>query len=147
MRVRSAEARDFDAVTDLLAEQLGRSPVTDETREACRAVYDDQLADSAADHLVAEDDAGRVVGFCSLHFRPRLNEPRPQGWVPDLVVHEDARRGGAGQALLEEAERRARAAGCETFTLESGFQRTDAHRLYERMGMAKPGWYFAKRLG
>jgi GNAT superfamily N-acetyltransferase len=145
MLVRSAESRDFDTVTALL-EELGRSDVTDGTREACRAVYDAQVVDPGADHLVAEDDAGGVVGFCSLHFRPRLNEPHPQAWVPDLVVTEAARGAGAGMALLQEAEARARAQRCPTFTLESGFQRTDAHRLYERFGMVKPGWYFGKAL-
>ena len=56
---------------------------------------------------MAEDD-GEVIGFCSLHFRERLNYPTPDAWVPDLIVTERARRRGAARLLLEEAERRAR---------------------------------------
>ena len=65
------------------------------------------MADGDAAHLVAEDD-GEVIGFCSLHFRERLNYPTPEAWVPDLIVSERARRRGAARALLEEAERPAR---------------------------------------
>ena len=50
---------------------------------------------------------GRIVACCSLHFRPRLNRPLPDAWIPDLVVDPGARRQGAGRALLD----RGRAAG------------------------------------
>jgi L-amino acid N-acyltransferase YncA len=80
VKVRLAEAADFDSVTALL-EELGRRRVTDETREACKAMFERHLADDQAAHLVAEDD-GAVVGFCSLHFRERLNFTTPDAWVP-----------------------------------------------------------------
>src|SRR5439155_13619545 len=85
--VRSAEPGDFDDVVRLLV-SLGRVEVTDETRDRCRALYEAQLADAAADHLVAEDGGGAIVGFCSLHYLDRLNYVTPQAWVPDLIVEE-----------------------------------------------------------
>lgn len=142
-RVRAAAAADFEAVT-LLLEELGRPAVVD--RAACRAVYDEQVADPDAEHLVAEDDSGRIAGFCSLHFRSRLNQTTLEAWVPDLIVAEPARRQGIATALLTEAERLARARGCHDLTLESAHFRKPAHALYEDFGMRNEGLTFGKPL-
>jgi GNAT superfamily N-acetyltransferase len=144
--VRSAEPQDFEVVTELL-ELLGRAVVTEETRDRCRELFASQISDPAVDHLVAEDDDGRIVGFCSLHFRGRLNHATPQAWIPDLYVREEARRRGFARALLEEAERRAIRRGCWDLTLESAYQRVEAHRLYESFAMRDSGKYFSKLLG
>ena len=144
MNVRLADAGDFETVTALLAE-LGRPAVTDATRDHCRAMFEEHMADGDAAHLVA-DDKGEVVGFCSLHFRERLNYATPDAWVPDLIVTEVARRRGAGQALLAEAERRARTRGCWSLMLESANFRVEAHRFYEAFGMSDVGKSFVKSL-
>lgn len=143
--VRAARTEDFDAVTRLL-EILGRAEVTPATEAACRAVFEAQVAESGSGPLVVEDDDGRVIACCSLHFRPRLNRPNPDAWIPDLVVSPDARRRGAATLLLAEAERLAREGGCWQLALESGYQRTEAHQLYERYGMENQGYYFGKAL-
>jgi GNAT superfamily N-acetyltransferase len=145
MTVRPAERRDFPRVTALL-EELGRPAVTDATRDGCRAVFERHLDDPAASHLVAEDAEGRVVGFCSLHFRERLNFATPDAWVPDLIVTSAARRVGAGWALLAEAERLARKRGCWQLTLESAHHRSNAHRLYLAFWMEDAGKMFRKLL-
>jgi GNAT superfamily N-acetyltransferase len=144
LRVRLADHDDFEAVTALL-EELGRAKVTDETREICRALFEEHVADSEAAHLVVED-GGEVIAFCTLHFRERLNYATPDAWIPDLIVTERARRRGAGRLLLEEAERRAAARGCWALTLESAYHRTEAHQLYEAFGMTDLGKYFGKAL-
>jgi GNAT superfamily N-acetyltransferase len=143
--IRAARSDDFEAVTALL-EALGRERVTDETRETCRAVFREQVVDPSAHHMVVEDRRGQIVGFCSLHFRMRLNYVAEEAWIPDLYVQETVRREGIGLALLEEAERRALARGCWLLTLESGHQRAEAHDLYRRFRMRDAGRYFAKRL-
>jgi GNAT superfamily N-acetyltransferase len=141
--VRPAGPDDFDAVTALL-EELGRPRVTD--RETCLQVYARDLGDPEAAHLLAEDDDGRIVGFCSLHFRSRLNQVSRQAWVPDLIVTEAARSKKVGRALLSEAEKRARERGCHELALESAHWRKDAHRFYHAFGLADDGLYFGKRL-
>jgi len=145
VEIRSAELNDFAAVTELL-EQLGRAAVTSQTQGAARAIYNRQVADPEAEHLVAVDDGGAIVGFCSLHFRPRLNHARPQAWIPDLIVEDRSRGAGAGRALLAEAERRARERGCWDLTLESGHRRREAHLLYTMAGMQDTGKMFRKSL-
>jgi GNAT superfamily N-acetyltransferase len=146
MKVRSAEPRDFDAVTELL-EKLGRKEVTDSTRDRCREIYAAQVSDPAVDHLVAVDDDGEVVGFCSLHFRKRLNYTTPEAWVPDLIVSETVRRKGIGKALLEHAENRAIERGCWALSLESAYHRVEAHRFYAAFGMRDAAKAFHKLLG
>ena len=144
MKVRSAGATDFERVTGLL-EELGRPEVTDTTRDACQAVFERQVAGEDAAHLVAEE-GGQVVGFCSLHFRERLNFSTSEAWVPDLVVTESARRRGAASALLDEAERRARARDCGLLLLESAYFRAEAHALYAGFGMDDVAKAFKKTL-
>ena len=138
-------AGDFGVVAGLL-EEMGRPKVGPQEEDACRALYEDQLGSLSTHHLVAEDDDGRVVGFCSLHFRPQLNYVREQAWVPDLIVRADARRRGVARALLEEVDILARARGCNVVTLESGHDRVEAHALYRALGMVDTGLVFGKAL-
>ena|SRR5436305_433308 len=146
MNVRSAEPHDFEAVTALL-EALGRKEVTDDTRDRCREIYASQISDPTSDHLVAVNDDGEVVGFCSLHFRKRLNYTTPEAWVPDLIVSEGLRRTGVGKALLEHAEQRALDRNCWALSLESAYHRVEAHRFYAAFGMRDAGKSFHKLLG
>jgi GNAT superfamily N-acetyltransferase len=144
--IRAARGDDFEAVTALL-EGLGRTAVTDETREDARAVYHAQVVDPNAHHMVVESPTGELVGFCSLHYRTRLNHGTEEAWIPDLYVAEHARNRGIGRGLLEEAERRAVARGCWHLTLESGHQRAEAHALYRNFRMRDSGRQFSKLLG
>jgi len=138
MTVRDARPADFDAVTGLLT-QLGRPAVDADSRAACEEVYRAQIVDSDVEHLVGVEADDVVVGFCSLHFRSRLNQSSPQAWVPDLIVTDGARGRGWGRALLEEAQRRARGRGCFSLVLESGHERRRAHGVYEAAGMTHSG--------
>jgi ribosomal protein S18 acetylase RimI-like enzyme len=140
---RRARYDDFEVVSRLLTE-LGRTPLHGGNEEWFRSIYRAQIEDPSCCHLVAELD-GSVVGFCSLHFRHRLNRVRPEGWIPDLIVDPAVRRRGVGRALLQEAARRSRAAGCFELDLESGAQRREAHEFYRSAGMAE-GLAFVLRL-
>lgn len=142
MNVRAARRDDFEAVAGLL-ELLGRPRVTAETEADCRAVYDEQIVDPNSHHIVVEDSSG-VVAFASLHFRGRLNQPAQEAWIPDLIVAERVRRRGVGRALLDEAERHARERGCYTLSLESGYQRAEAHHMYRQFKMRDAGKSFYK---
>jgi GNAT superfamily N-acetyltransferase len=144
MTVRSAQETDFARVTELL-EWLGRAQVTHDSYALARQVYLNQLEDPNAAHLVAIDN-GVVAGFCSLHFRTRLNHTTPQAWIPDLFVDPATRGRGAAKALLIEAERLARERGCYELALESSYDRSEAHLLYSAAGMQDAGKFFRKSL-
>jgi GNAT superfamily N-acetyltransferase len=145
INVRTASPEDWPAVASLLAE-LGRpdvrgGPDEDSARRLFIAYLD--RADAVA--LVAEDDR-QVIGFCDVEFRPHLNFTRPQAWIPDLIVSENARSRGAGAALLARAEELARERGCWGMSLESANWRTRAHAFYVREGWADTAHSFFKGL-
>ena len=67
-------------------------------------------------------------------------------YVDDLVTASAERSGGVGKALLDELERRARAAGCALVDLDSAVHRHDAHRFYLRERFHISSHHFTKRL-
>ncbi|MBC9714606.1 GNAT family N-acetyltransferase [Streptomyces sp. TRM66268-LWL] len=94
----------------------------------------------------ADDADGRCVGVAG--WRVVVNTSLLRSlYVDDLVTSEAARSGGVGRALLAYLEERAREAGCEWLDLDSGTQRTRAHRFYLREGMEIVAFHFSKKLG
>lgn len=142
--VRCAAPGDFLRVAALLAE-LGRPGLTPDTTDKAQAVYERHVADTNTASMVAEID-GEIIGFLSLVFRERLNCVQPQAWIPDLIVTEAARGRGASKALLTAAFEAAREFGCDRVTLESGYARTVAHRVYGAAGMNNSGYFFERAL-
>ena len=85
--------------------------------------------DERAVHIVAFED-GELVGTC------RLLQAGAQAKFGRLVVVRPARGRGIGAALLAEAERQARALGCDQMVLAA---QTSAMGLYERAGYTAHG--------
>ena len=83
--------------------------------------------DDEAIQLVAVEDTGAVVGTC------RVLVTDGRGRFGRLCVRRDRRRQGLAAALLTEAEREARAAGCTAMGLHA---QTDALALYLGAGYA-----------
>ena len=65
-------------------------------------------------------------------------------YVDDLVTLPDHRSRGYGAALLTWLAGFAAQQDCEQLHLDSGIQRKDAHRFYEREGMELMGHHFRK---
>lgn len=102
----------------------------------------DGLADFLADDgvvLVADEDA-RVVGACTLLLK-RMNpmDATPGAWLDGLAVDEAHRRKGIGRALMEEARRRAQAAGCDSIVLHTHGDQAAALDLYGALGLRRHG--------
>ena len=66
--------------------------------------------------------------------------------VDDLVTDDAMRSRGLGKALLDWLVREARSLGCEQLHLDSGLQRLDAHRFYERESLKKTAFHFAVKV-
>ncbi|KPC91164.1 GCN5 family acetyltransferase, partial [Streptomyces sp. NRRL F-6602] len=67
-------------------------------------------------------------------------------YVDDLVTAEAARSTGAGRELVAYLEDRARELDCRVLDLDSGTQRTDAHRFYLRERFSISAFHFGKLL-
>ena len=98
--------------------------------------------------LVASFDDGdtAAAGAAGFHIRDML------AWghylyVEDLVTRESGRRAGHATRLLDWVLAEAERNGCESFQLDSGVHRHDAHRLYLGWGLAITGHHFGRVLG
>ena len=67
-------------------------------------------------------------------------------YVDDLVTDERDRSKGYGKQLIEWLIERARKEGCQSFELDSGVQRFDAHRFYLANRMIISSHHFRLKL-
>ncbi|MEU8435626.1 GNAT family N-acetyltransferase [Streptomyces sp. NPDC029216] len=93
----------------------------------------------------AYDGDGRCVGAAGWRIVAGTCDIRKL-YVDDLVARGDARSAGVGRGLLAYLEDRAREAGCRLLDLDSGTQRTAAHRFYFRERMGVIAFHFGKEL-
>jgi GNAT superfamily N-acetyltransferase len=111
-------------------------PLTREKAEKFWRGVGDGLSRGDRALLVAEDDAGRIIGTAQTVWAPQENQPH-RADVAKMLVHRRARRLGVGGALLAAAEHAAKAAGKTLLVLDTASE--DAERLYQRGGWQRVG--------
>ena len=104
--------------------------------DRARAALTAAIEDPEAAVLVAEH-RGDLVGLCTAYLDMNSVRYGPRCWVEDLAVSPDHRSQGVGKALLDSAKDWARERGATHLELDSGDDRLDAHRFYER---EEPSW-------
>ena len=90
-------------------------------------------------------DADNVVGLAVY----RVYEDTFNGrkfYCDDLVTTEGLRSRGVGHALMQFMQKEALAHHCTAFALDSGVQRSNAHKFYFREGMFVVSFNFKKDL-
>jgi GNAT superfamily N-acetyltransferase len=87
--------------------------------------------------LVAEDEAGAIIGTVQVLLNQPENQPH-RGDIAKMLVHRRARRLGVGAALLAAAERAALDAGKSLLVLDTVTD-ADGYRLYSRNGWQRVG--------
>ena len=87
--------------------------------------------------IVAENEAGRIIGTVSVLLDLPENQPH-RGDLAKMLVHRSARRLGVGAQLLAAAERAAVDAGRTLLVLDT-VTGTDAERLYAANGWMRVG--------
>jgi GNAT superfamily N-acetyltransferase len=143
VHVREAVIRDLDSLLGLYEQLTGPldEPVPEPPPEP-REVIAKIIADPARSLLVAELD-GPLVGTVDVLIAPNLtHHAQPWALVENVVVADDARRRGAGRALMLRAIEIAREAGCYKVNLISGNERTGAHEFYRSLGFEEVGQGF-----
>ncbi|ESP98490.1 GNAT family N-acetyltransferase [Streptomyces sp. CHA1] len=91
------------------------------------------------------DTEGRCVAVAGWRVIANTSAIRKL-YVDDLVTAEAARSTGAGRELVAYLEDRARELDCRVLDLDSGTQRTDAHRFYLRERFSIRAFHFSKLL-
>lgn len=87
-----------------------------------------------------EDIAYAAAGFRTLHF---LFSGKTL-YIDDLVTHSAHRRKGYAAMLMKWIKKYVAENGYDHLSLDSGFQRKDAHRLYLNEGLELASFHFAR---
>ena len=132
MTIREARVTDRDRLRELYTEFARELPpppdvpfdLEHELREVEEYLGDEHVA------LVAEDDAGEIVGFAlaKLEGHPAV------GYLSDIYVAPGSRRQGAARKLIREVMARLQNQGAQVLTLDVQVDNADARAAYERLG-------------
>lgn len=96
--------------------------------------------------LVAEDPAGRLVGYAVYHFIPFTYDLRPTLVLKELFVRETVRSAGVGVALLDRLLAVARSHGCGLIKWAVLPENERAKAFYRRWGGSPdPQWEYWRR--
>ena len=99
---------------------------------------------AGAEMAVAVED-GRVKGVTVFRILEKTHSGRDL-YCDDLVTDEAQRSTGVGHALMQYMEQVCRDRACDTFSLDSGAGRQQAHKFYFREGMTITSFHFDKKI-
>ncbi len=139
-RFRLATEDDLPEIVRLLADDdlgRGRERPEDPLPQPYRDGFAALQRQPGNTILLATAADGTVIGCLQLTLIAgvsRLGATRAQ--IEGVRVAATARGQGVGEAMVQEAIARARAAGATLVQLTSDVRRTDARRFYERLGFA-----------
>lgn len=102
--------------------------------------------ESAGYHLVYMQEAAGVVAVAGFRVVENLAWGRFL-YVDDLVTLPEQRSKGHGAKLLAWLRGQAVKEGCQQLHLDSGIQRKQAHRFYEREGLTMTSYHYVEKTG
>jgi len=141
LRIREAVPEDHGFILSLVPELTSFGPPPFRDAAELTAVDERFLREALTGHgvagsivLVAEDEAGALLGV--IHLRPQSDYylQKDCGHVADLIVAPEARGRGVGKALMAAGERWSRERGFEMMTLHVFVENRGARALYEELG-------------
>ena len=134
MIFRSASREDVPIIVALLQDDALGAGREGAELEAYFAAFD-RMAAEGANHLIVGELDGRVVATYQITFISGLSlRAARRAQIESVRIASDLRGRSYGAALLEDAERRAREAGCALIQLTSNRSRDRALRFYEANG-------------
>lgn len=140
VRVSSPDGKVLDAALLAAAEHVHRQLRPQIPQDYVSTMHG-IFADGA--EMAVAVDGGRVTGVAVFRFF-RNTHVGLRCYVDDLVTDEIRRSGGVGHQLITWIEAEAKNRGCPGVDLESGVQRSGAHRFYFREGFIVPSFSFRK---
>jgi ribosomal protein S18 acetylase RimI-like enzyme len=137
IRVREATTDDAEAIHSLAGELAGTVGDRPPRFEYVQARLVELVEEPRARVLVAEGEAGEVVGVVSLWIKPDLAHGDTVVEVPTLVVAEGSRREGVGKLLMEEVQRLGAENGAGLIELAATTQNVPAREFYRTLGFVE----------
>ncbi|WP_299358392.1 GNAT family N-acetyltransferase [uncultured Paracoccus sp.] len=143
---REAGRSDVPAIVALLRDDvLGRNR-EDGDMGAYLAAFD-RIATQPDNLLIVGQRDDRVIACYQITFIDGLSlQAARRALIEGVRVAADLRGHGVGDALMQDAEARARAAGCRLLQLTTNRTRGEAHRFYHRLGFTASHIGFKKPL-
>jgi GNAT superfamily N-acetyltransferase len=141
MRIDSARSGEEPALLPLMrgyCEFYEAAPEDEGLLEMARALI--AADDSDGMLLVARSEAGEPVGFAAVGWKWSSLRGARVAILEDLFVHPQARRSGAGQALIEACAERARALGAPVLQWTTALDNHRAQSVYARTGAHGERW-------
>jgi ribosomal protein S18 acetylase RimI-like enzyme len=131
MEVRIAGPGEEAEVASLIAGFRDFMGEADPEDEQIERMVGELLRDQGTEFLLAGDPA---VGVAQLRFRSSVWTGTEDAFLEDVFVLDEARRTGAGRALVQGCVDRSRARGCSRIQLDTAERNTAALALYESLG-------------
>ena len=100
---------------------------------------------AAGAQMAVAVEGGAVRGITVFRILEKTHSGRDL-YCDDLVTDESQRSTGVGRALMQYMEQVCRERACDTFSLDSGTWRQQAHRFYFREGMTITSFHFDKKI-
>ena len=141
LEIRRATVKDVDTLAplfDAYRQFYEQAPDVDLAARFLR----ERLSRGESVVLLAVDPALGAVGFCQMYRGFCSVEAAPIVTLYDLYVRPDARRTGAGRALMQAAEAHCRAHGVARMDLSTAHSNVQAQALYESLGWVRDTVYF-----
>jgi GNAT superfamily N-acetyltransferase len=138
----AAATAAIDELADVLADCVeggaSVSFMSPFSHDDAKTFFEKIIASVARDEtvLVVARRDGRIVGTVQLGLDMPPNQPH-RGDIKKLLVHRSARKHGLGAALMERAEREAKAHGRSLLVLDTAGD--EAERIYLRGGWQRVG--------
>jgi ribosomal protein S18 acetylase RimI-like enzyme len=141
VRTRLATPGDLDRVAPLFDayRQFYQRPAD---LALARSYLEERMRRQESVILVAEADAGRIVGFTQLYPTFCSVRAAPTFVLYDLFVAPEARGTGAGRALMQAAEEYAAGTGAARLELSTAKTNAVAQGLYESQGWQRDEAFF-----
>ena len=140
--IRECTKEDFGRISKLLA-QLWPEKTLDKPK--LQQVFLRGLSSDSQEYICAVVE-NNIVGFGSFSVKNSLWQAGLICRVDELVVDKEYRGQGIGSKLLERITNMAKEKGCRMLELESAFDRTQAHKFYERNAFDKRAFRFSRQL-
>jgi ribosomal protein S18 acetylase RimI-like enzyme len=140
LTIRAPEAGDMDALADLMT-QLGYETRASEMEMRMETI----LANKNYATFVAVSE-GKVCGMIGTYTCFTYEHNSPSARILALVVSENMRGRGVGEALIAMAEKDLAQKNIRRIAVNARFERTRAHKFYEKLGYTKNGFRLVKEL-
>lgn len=141
-RTRTATLADLDVIA-LLFDAYRQFYEQPSDLALARDFIRDRMQGSESVILLASNETHQVVGFCQLYPIFCSIEAKPIYSLSDLYVVPEARRSGAGRALLQAAQKYSAEHGRVKMELTTARTNKTAQAAYESLGWVRDEVFYA----